>query len=39
MGITKDAEVVICFVYKMYLERRKNGVPKRDAIRFDDDFY
>lgn len=29
--LSKDAEKVICIIYKDYLERRKNGEPKRNA--------
>ncbi|MCM1232857.1 MAG: hypothetical protein NC489_22255 [Ruminococcus flavefaciens] len=39
MGITKDAETIICFIYKLYLERRKSGESKSGSRRFSDDFY
>lgn len=29
--LTKDADAMICVLYKNYLRRRKSGVPKRDA--------
>lgn len=39
MNITKDSEKVICYIYKMYLERRKDGKSKADSRRFEEDFY
>lgn len=39
MGITKEAEKVIYCLYKIYLERRNNGIVKSKAIEFEDDFY
>lgn len=29
--LTKDAEYMLCALYKSYLNRRKNGVNKHDA--------
>lgn len=29
--LTKDADALICVLYKEYLEKRKSGVPKRSA--------
>lgn len=39
MDITKDAEKVLCCIYKIYLERRKDGIPKSEAVDFESDFY
>lgn len=39
MNVTKDSEKVICCIYKMYLERRKNGESRDNASLFDEDFY
>ena len=32
--LTKDAEYMVCALYKSYLDRRKNGVNKHDAKMF-----
>lgn len=37
MELTKDANLLACCMYKEYLERRKNGIPKRKAIYFKPD--
>lgn len=37
--LTKDADKVICCVYKEYLERRKSGMSKSQAKEFDGNFY
>ncbi len=34
--LTKDAEKLICIMYKTYLERRKNGINKSEAVCFND---
>lgn len=34
-AITKDAEKLLCTLYKEYLERRKNGLSKSEANYFD----
>ena len=34
--ITKESDALICVLYKEYLQRRKNGVPKSKAILFGD---
>ncbi|MEG1752460.1 MAG: hypothetical protein RR234_00965, partial [Christensenella sp.] len=34
--LTKNADKMICILFKKYLERRKNGISKADAICFDD---
>lgn len=39
MNITKESEKLLCCMYKIYLERRKQGVPKTIAIEFEDGFY
>lgn len=39
MEITKDAEKVLCCIYKIYLERRKDNISKSQAVEFDSDFY
>lgn len=31
INLTKDAEKLICVVYKSYLEKRKNGITKANA--------
>ena len=33
--VTKDAEKMLCTLYKAYLERRKSGAPKQSARRFE----
>ncbi len=37
--LTKDADKVICCIYKEYLERRKSGISKSEAKEFDGNFY
>ena len=37
--LTHDGDNLICCLYKMYLEARKNGVDKLDARQFDYDFW
>ena len=37
--LTKDADKVICCIYRKYLERRKSGMPKSQAKEFDGNFY
>ena len=39
MGITKDAEKIICYIYKIYLTRRKSGQSRAESRDFDEDFY
>lgn len=34
--LTKDADQIICEIYSVYLERRANGAPKRQAKNFAD---
>lgn len=36
--LTKDADLLACCFYKEYLNRRKNKIPKRQAIFFRTDF-
>lgn len=38
MELTKDADLLVCCVYKEYLNRRKSGIPKRQANTFHPDF-
>lgn len=37
--LTKDADKLICCIYKEYLEKRKSGIPKSQAKEFDGNFY
>ena len=37
--ISKDADKLICCVYKTYLERRKDGMSKEDAKQFYEGFH
>ncbi len=39
MNLTKNSKKVICVVYKMFLERRKNGISIDSAKLFELDFY
>lgn len=39
LELTKDADKVICYIYKEYLERRKHGISKSEAKEFDGNFY
>ncbi len=34
--LTRDADRLLCTLYKVYLERRKNGTSKNDAMLFGD---
>lgn len=34
MELTKDAEKMICVLYRDYLEKRNDGIPKSKAISF-----
>lgn len=36
MELTKDADKLLCLIYKEYLKRRKCGVRKTQAIHFED---
>ena len=38
MELTKDADKVLCVIYKEYLEKRKSGVDKSSAKCFVFDF-
>lgn len=33
--LTKDSDYLICLLYKVYVERLKNGIPKSEAKIFD----
>lgn len=37
--LTKDADKLICCIYKNYLEKRKSGTPKSEAKEFEGNFY
>ena len=39
MQVTKDADKLVCNIYKTYLSRRNNGLTKSEAKSFDSDFY
>lgn len=39
LELTKDADKVICCIYKEYLEKRKSGMSKSQAKEFDGNFY
>lgn len=39
MELTKDADHMICCIYKAFLQRRKNGLTKSQARRFDDNYF
>lgn len=32
--LTKDSDALICLLYKQYLQKRKDGIPKADAKDF-----
>jgi len=37
LGITKESYNILCVIYKAYLQKRKNDIPKRQAKNFDSD--
>lgn len=37
--LSRDADKMICTLYRDYLERRKNGRPKREARQFEEIIY
>nr|WP_294665434.1 hypothetical protein [uncultured Ruminococcus sp.] len=37
--LTKDADKMICIIYKMYLEKIKSGMSKVASNAFEEDFY
>lgn len=39
MELTKDADKMICCVYKTFLQRRKDGIAKTQARRFDNNYF
>lgn len=39
MQFTKDTSKVLTSIYKIYLERRKDGMPKSNAKDFEASFY
>ena len=38
MQLTKEADAVICQIYKTYLELRRSGVPKEQAKSFQENY-
>lgn len=36
--LSKDADKMLCVLYKEYLQRRKDGMPKADAMCFEDGY-
>ncbi|SHE79784.1 hypothetical protein SAMN02745784_01828 [Tissierella praeacuta DSM 18095] len=39
VNLTRDADKLLCCIYKQYLERRKSGYLKLQAKRFEKNFY
>lgn len=39
VNLTKDADKLLCCIYKQYLEKRKSGCSKSQAKSFEKDFY
>lgn len=39
MELTKDADKMICCIYKTYLQRRKDGTPKPSARQFEENYF
>lgn len=39
MDLTKDADKMICCIYKTFLQRRKNGNSKSFARQFDENYF
>ena len=37
--LTRDADKMICIIYKMYLEKIKSGLSKTKSNSFEKDFY
>ncbi len=37
--LTRDADKMICIIYKMYLEKIKSGMSKTQAKSFEENFY
>jgi len=35
--ITKESYNILCIIYKVYLQRRKDNMPKRQAVTFEHD--
>lgn len=38
MNLTKDADKMICRIYKSFLQKRKNGISKTSACKFEADY-
>lgn len=39
MQLTHDADQMICYIYKTFLQRRSYGTPKSEARRFKDNYF
>ena len=39
MELTKDADKMICCIYKTFLQRRKDGINKSQAAQFEDTYF
>lgn len=39
MQLTKDADKMICCIYRTFLQQRKNGIPKSSARCFAADYF
>ncbi len=39
VSLTKDADKIVCCIYKEYLERRKSGSSKSESKEFEANFY
>lgn len=39
INLTKDADKMICCIYKSFLQKRKEGIPKATARRFKKEYF
>lgn len=39
LGVTRDSEKLICYLYHCFLKKRKNNISKSEAKEFKDDFF
>ena len=39
MNLTKDADKMICQIYKTFLQLRKDGIPKSQARRYQENYF
>lgn len=39
MNLTKDADKMICHIYKSFLQQRKSGISKASARKFEEDYF